>query len=96
MGGKKIMALYVVSYYMVEFKGRPFKVYMWEALSIKSNCQMTSFISRIQYSKVYLWEALSIKSNYKMTSFASKIRHNAYDEESREMKRNCQQFYWRL
>jgi hypothetical protein len=28
MGGKKIMALYVVSYYMVEFKGRPFKVYL--------------------------------------------------------------------
>jgi len=54
MGGKKIMALYVVSYYMVEFKGRPFKVYLWEALSIKSNCKMTSFISRIQYSKVYL------------------------------------------
>jgi hypothetical protein len=42
MGCEEIASIYVVSYYMVDFKIRPIKVHLWKALSVKPNCKMTS------------------------------------------------------
>jgi len=44
MGCEEIASIDVVSYYMVDFKIRPIKVYLWKALSVKPNCKMASSI----------------------------------------------------